>query len=76
MGNTYKDKKGYPRWSNSGRLVHRDVASNMIGGSIGKGRVVHHKDGNKSNFRKSNLTVMSRSDHSSLHTKKKRWFFF
>jgi len=72
MGNTYKDKKGYPRWSNSGRLVHRDVASNMIGGSIGKGRVVHHKDGNKSNFRKSNLTVMSRSHHSSLHTKKKR----
>ena len=71
MGKTYKDKKGYPRWSDSGRLVHRDVASNMIGGPIGKGRVVHHKDGDKSNFRKSNLTVMNRSVHSSLHTKKK-----
>ena len=73
MGNTYKDKKGYPRWSDSGELVHRTVASNMIGGHIGKGRVVHHKDGNKSNFRKSNLArPMSKSDHSSLHAKKKR----
>ena len=74
MGNTYKDKKGYPRWSDSGRLVHRDVESNKIGGPIGKGRVVHHKDGDKSNFRKSNLTVMSRSDHSSLHAKKRSRF--
>ncbi|MGA2573293.1 MAG: HNH endonuclease [Candidatus Methanomethylicaceae archaeon] len=48
---------------------------NMVGGSIGRGRVVHHKDGNKSNFRRSNLFVMSRSDHSSLHIKKKRWFW-
>jgi hypothetical protein len=75
MGNTYKDRKGYPRWSDSGKLVHRTVASNMIGGSIGRGRVVHHIDGDKSNFRKSNLLVMSRSDHSKLHTKEKRsWF--
>jgi hypothetical protein len=74
VGNTYKDKKGYQRWKDSGKLVHRTVASNMIGGRIGKGRVVHHKDGNKSNFRKSNLTVMSRRNHSSLHTKKKRRF--
>ena len=72
VGDTYKDKKGYPRWRDSGKLVHRTVASNMIGGLIGKGRVVHHKDGNKSNFRKSNLTVMSRRHHSWLHAKKKR----
>lgn len=72
MGNTYKDEKGYPRWRDSGNLVHRDVARNMLGGPIGKGRVVHHKDENKSNFRKGNLTVMSRSGHSSLHAKKKR----
>jgi hypothetical protein len=75
MGDIYKDKKGYPRWSDSGKSVHKTVASNMVGGPIGKGRVVHHKDGDKSNFRKSNLTVMSRSAHSSLHAKKKRsWF--
>ena len=72
MGNTYKDKKGYARWKDSGKLVHRTVASNMVRGPIGKGRVVHHKDGNKNNFRKSNLTIMSRSAHSKLHNKKKR----
>jgi len=37
-----------------------------------KGNVVHHKDGDKTNFRKSNLIEMRRSDHSSLHAKKKR----
>jgi hypothetical protein len=73
LGNTFKDKKGYPRWKDSGGLVHRSVASNMLGGPIGKGRVVHHNDGNKSNFRKSNLTVMSRRNHSSLHAKKKHY---
>jgi hypothetical protein len=71
MGNTYKDKKGYPRWSDTGKLVHRAVAANMIGGPIGKGRLVHHKNGNKSNFRKSNLIVMSRKQHSSLHARKR-----
>jgi hypothetical protein len=68
MGNTYKDRKGYPRWSDSGRLVHRDVAHAPAG------RVVHHIDGDKTNFRRSNLRTMSRSEHSSLHSKKKNWF--
>ena len=75
VGRTYKDKKDYPRWKDSGKLVHRTVAANMVGGPIGKGRVVHHKDGDKSNFRKSNLIVMSRRSHSSLHAKKKRTWF-
>jgi hypothetical protein len=73
MGNTHKDRKGYPRWNDSNRLVHRDVARNMFG-SIGEGRVVHHRDGDKSNFRRSNLTVMDRSDHSSYHAKRRSRF--
>ena len=72
MGNIFKDKKGYPRWGDSGRLVHRDVASKIVGGPIGRGRVVHHIDGDKTNFRKSNLRVMSRSEHSTLHSRRKR----
>ena len=72
MGNTNKDKKGYPRWSDSGRLVHRDVARNM-NGPLGS-KIVHHNDGDKSNFRKSNLTTMSRSHHSSLEAKKRSRF--
>jgi len=65
----YIDKKGYPRYKDTGKLVHRAVAEKMIGGKIGKKRIVHHKDGNKRNFRKSNLTVMSNKEHSRLHAK-------
>jgi len=66
----YKDKKGYPRDKKDGQLIHRKVARKKVGGFLFPGTVVHHKDGNKSNFRKSNLQVMSRSRHSKLHAKK------
>jgi len=71
MGWFFKDKKGYPRYSGSKKLVHRKVAENKVGGKIGSSRVVHHKDGNKMNFRKGNLAVMGRSEHSKLHAKRK-----
>ena len=74
MGTIFKDKKGYPRYEKNKKLVHRAVAEKKIGGRIGKGCVVHHKDGNKSNFRRSNLQIMKRSSHSRLHAKKRRWF--
>ncbi len=63
----YKDKNGYPRWSFNNKLVHRTVAANKVGGTIFPGYVVHHIDGNKMNFRKSNLWIMTRSAHSRLH---------
>jgi len=75
MGGIYTDKKGYKRFKDSGALVHRAVAANKVGGKIYSGNVVHHKDGNKGNFRKSNLQVMSRSAHSKLHAKKKKSFW-
>ena len=65
MGKFYYDKSGYPRWRDSDKLVHRTV-------SKPKGdAVVHHKDEDKGNFRKSNLVNMDRSNHSRLHAKKK-----
>ena len=66
MGDFFKDKKGYPRWSDSGKSVARTVVRTP------SNRVVHHKDGNKSNFRKSNLQNMTRSTHSKLHAKKRQ----
>jgi hypothetical protein len=75
MGGFHKNKNNYPTWNDSNRLVHRDVARNMVGGRIGKGRVVHHVDGDKSNFRKSNLRVMSRSEHSRLHARQRYYVF-
>lgn len=57
MGDMYKDKKGYPRYSDSNRLVHRIVNKTP------KGMHTHHKDGNKMNFRKSNLESLTPSEH-------------
>jgi hypothetical protein len=68
----FKDKKGYPRDKKDGEYIHRKVARKKVGGFLYPGTVVHHKDGNKSNFRKSNLQVMSRSRHSKLHYNKRK----
>ena len=63
----FRDKKGHPRSRRTGRLVHRIVAENKVGRPLRKHEVVHHKDGDKSNFRKKNLRVTSRSHHSTIH---------
>lgn len=76
MDNKYIDKKGYPRWKNTRILVHRTVAANLVGGRIFPGMVVHHIDGNKRNFRKSNLWIMSRSAHASLHFRNRKTSLF
>ena len=65
----FKDKKGYPRNNSTGKLVHRSVAEKKIGRPLREHEVVHHKDGDKSNFRKTNLRVTSRSHHSKLHSR-------
>jgi hypothetical protein len=70
MGGFHRDKNDYPRWNDNNRLVHRDVARNMYG-NLGDS-VIHHRDGDKGNFRKSNLDKMSRSHHSSYHSRKRR----
>jgi hypothetical protein len=67
MAKMYKDKNGYWRYADTGMLVHRNVAENKIGRELRDDEVVHHKDGDKSNFRRKNLRVTSRSHHSKLH---------
>jgi hypothetical protein len=76
MVKLFTDKKGYKRFANSGKPVHRHVAERKVGGKIWKGHVVHHRDGNKRNNRRSNLSIMKRSSHSKLHAKKRKrgWF--
>ena len=75
MSKIYVDKNGYKRYIDSKKPVHRYVAERKLGGSIYKGYVVHHKDGNKLNNKRDNLQVMKRSDHSKLHAKKRRNIF-
>ena len=72
MARTYKDKKGYKKYADSDKPVHRHVAERKLGGKIFKGFVVHHKNEDKTDNRRSNLQVMKRSEHSSLHAKKKK----
>ncbi len=65
MGKFYYDKKDYPRWRDSNRLVHRTIAKPI------EGQVTHHKDGNPHNFRRDNLVNMDRSEHSRLHARRR-----
>jgi len=71
MSKIYIDENGYKRYKDSGKLVHRHVAEMMVGGKIREEDVVHHKDGNKLNNKRSNLRTMSRSAHSKLEARKR-----
>ena len=74
MAEWYKDKKGYPRFSDSGKLVHRWKAEKKIGRPLRSNEVVHHRDENKGNYSDKNLGVMSRSFHGKLHAKKRTFW--
>jgi hypothetical protein len=53
-------------------FTHRRVAAKKVGGPIGRGREVHHINGQKTDNRASNLRVMSSVDHRKLHAKRRR----
>ena len=64
------DAKGYKNvWfaDGSGEKEHRYIIEQMIGRKLGRDEVVHHIDGNRANNEISNLAVMTRGEHSSLH---------
>jgi hypothetical protein len=68
---TYNGYRQYQKRDGSWDFTHRRAAEKKLGGKIFKDNVVHHKDGNKQNNRWSNLWVMPRVKHSSLHAKKR-----
>ncbi len=63
----YIDKKGYPTTRSNNKRIHTQIVEKKLGRKIKKSEVIHHRDGNKRNWRPSNLNVMSRSSHSRLH---------
>lgn len=65
---TYTDKNGYLRYSDTGKLVHRDIAKRKYG-TISKWDQVHHIDGNKINNSPSNLIKLSKTEHEIMHMK-------
>lgn len=71
-----KNKSGYQTFKDSDgkiRSVHKRVAEKKMGGPVRKGYEVHHKNRNKNDNRPSNLTVVKKSTHRKLHSKKKRF---
>lgn len=65
--NSYQDKRGYLRFRDSNKLVHRYVAEKKLGRALENWEVVHHVDGNKLNNRHANLEVCSREEHDAIH---------
>ena len=63
MAKTYKNKSGYKKYANSGKFVHIAQAEKKVGGKINDGYEVHHKDGNKTNNKISNLAVLKKKFH-------------
>lgn len=58
----WKNKSGYKVFREGNRTVsvHKRVAEKKVGGPICAGYEVHHKDGNKTNNRPSNLAVLKK----------------
>ncbi|WP_162510954.1 HNH endonuclease [Treponema endosymbiont of Eucomonympha sp.] len=57
MKKTYVTKKGYSRFKDSGKYVHRWVEEKKLGRKLKAEEVVHHKDGNTLNNSPGNLKV-------------------
>ena len=72
---TYIDKKGYPRYKDSGKLVHRVVMSKVLKRPLKDEEVVHHKDRNKKNNSLDNLWVYpNQKEHDKTHKSDARKF--
>lgn len=74
--NTFIDEKGYLRFKDSNRLVHRWVMEKYLGIKLKPHQIVHHIDGNKLNNRPENLRVIldysSYDIHKDIHRKQIR----
>ena len=68
-GYVYVKADGHPRSRKCGGYVfeHILVAESVLGRHIERGEVVHHINGNKSDNRPENLSVMSVGDHIRYH---------
>ena len=80
-GGKYKTQEGYikikqkahPFADNQGYVLeHRLIIEKNIGRIINKNELVHHKNGIKSDNRISNLEIISRGVHTTLHCKGKK----
>ena len=68
FSDSYTDEKGYKRYKDSNKPVHRAAAEKKLGRKLHAGEVVHHKNRNKQDNSQSNLWVFkSQSEHDKAH---------
>jgi len=68
---TFVDSKGYVRFRDSGKGVHRWLAEkHILHRRLRQGEVVHHRDGNPLNNDLGNLQVMTADAHNELHERR------
>ena len=70
--NIYIDKRGYPRFRDNNKLVHRVVMEKIIGRPLRDDEVVHHINGDKTNFSRRNLQLVNKKDHFKIHVTDKK----
>ncbi|MFW9787753.1 MAG: HNH endonuclease [Candidatus Thorarchaeota archaeon] len=70
---TYRDAKGYLRFIDSGKLVHRWSAERKLGRRLKPGEVVHHQNKIKTDNRYGNLHVFSSRKAHQAHHIKQAW---
>jgi len=71
----FRDRRGYLRFSDSGRSVHRWVAAKKLGRALWRGAVVHHINRDKTDNRPGNLWVFgSQKSHDRAHKTDARKF--
>ncbi len=71
---TYTDCRGYLRFKDSGKLVHRWKAEKKLGRKLLPGEVVHHKNKRKLDNRHCNLEVFpSKKAHWARHANDSWW---
>lgn len=72
MGKTYIDERGYPRYNDNNKLVHIAVMEKLIGRSLRNNEIVHHINGDKTDFRRRNLQLLTKKDHYKVHVVDKK----
>lgn len=64
----YTDEKGYKRFKDTDKPVHRWAAEQKLGRKLKPGEVVHHKDRDKKNNSGKNLWVFkNQEEHDKAH---------